>query len=303
MSKNHKRNVSPGPDLDRAESLARSLASEIKQARGLVSTEQAIAMRETRISSVAGSLTGDASREHGDGRAYLRGHVPGARRFAGTPDSRAGTIATQRDALPHRAGSTELDGAPRSVSVQGSAMPVAIATGCETIDAFLDSVRLADATIALETLPPSVRATLDARAARLGLTPAEAIARGHLHGLDGAGAHAARFTSALRASGQASRYADRPENTGAIPAARMRVRGGAPAHVPGDRPVASPCTLAAMGERAREASIVSLRDAIRDHGRANGRDQRRALQSRIRAILNADPGLAPVALDAGWRAV
>src|SRR5690606_6536188 len=66
----------------------------------------------------------------------------------------------------------------------------------------------------------------------------------HMSAYDGAAATAERFTRALKASGQAARYADRPNQTGSIPTQRVKVRSSRQSVQPiAGPPRPSACTL------------------------------------------------------------
>jgi hypothetical protein len=108
----------------------------------------------------------------------------------------------------------------------------------------------------------------------------------------------------LEARGVATRVALDARYNGAIPAARMRVRGRAPSATPAQgAPVPAADTVLARAEQAARVACSDLRGLIPAFNRASG-PGRKALLARINLILrdhaqNAD--VISTARDAGWR--
>jgi hypothetical protein len=108
----------------------------------------------------------------------------------------------------------------------------------------------------------------------------------------------------LEARGVATRYALDARQTGAIPSARMRVRGRAPTATPAQgAPTPAADTVLARAEQAARVACSDLRGLIPAFHRASG-PGRKALLSRVNLILRdyaEDPRVLAVARDAGWR--
>jgi len=206
---------------------------------------------------------------------------------------------------PHFAGAPVAPGPARTVQVRGSA-PAPVHPAFQPI-----ATHAARAGIA--SLPAPVLAHLAARADRLdaarGIAPAgtdldraaRSVGRGDwTH--DGASATAARWTAAARDAGLSARWALDPSYTGAIPAARMRVRAPAPRPPVDGAPRPAPDALAAMAETGRRAACAKVRHLVAAY--RSGREARRNvthLVTEIRAILlTGDAEIVAAARDAGW---
>lgn len=122
---------------------------------------------------------------------------------------------------------------------------------------------------------------------------------------DGASATADLVTRAVKASGYAARYADRPDVTGAIPAPRMAVRGSRSVG-PTDRgPAPSVCTLAHAHRQALTRAELDARARVIAIRKAKNSAARKAAISHARAHLRAwanEPSVLAAAVAVGWRA-
>lgn len=138
-----------------------------------------------------------------------------------------------------------------------------------------------------------------------------AIARAaqYLHAQDGQNATAARWLRDYKASDHVARYADHPDQNGALISVSGRT------HVRGSRRMGQPiagsprppaCTLADAHRRASASVCEDLRILIRKHDRARSRSARRAIQGKIKAILyqwRHDEIVRETARSCGWRSV
>jgi hypothetical protein len=206
---------------------------------------------------------------------------------------------------PHFAGAPVAPGPARTVQVRGSA-PAPVHPAFAPV-----ATHAARAGIA--SLPAPVLAHLSARADRLdaarGIAPsgtdldraARSVGRGDWT-CDGAPATAARWTTAARDAGLSARWALDPSHTGAIPAARMRVRAKAPRPPVDGAPRPAPDALAGMAETGRRAACAKVRALVAAY--QAGRKARRNvthLVTAIRDILSTgDAAILDAARDAGW---
>lgn len=116
-------------------------------------------------------------------------------------------------------------------------------------------------------------------------------------------ATAGRFTTALKASGLAARYADARDLSGALPVARMRVRPSAPARTPISAP--RPIPADAMAIRMADARSAAVRDLARllDVRATSSGVQRHSATTKARELIAAfagDASIEAVCAAKGW---